>query len=505
VAHLKYPFNPRYAHTSKFQAALTFIAMADSSFFDDTILIPGPSFHIDLSALDARHPVHYSRRLLIFRCTSSAQRDAQLAAFKTGLQALVLRCPILGGIVVPLPPDVASDSQQDWRTIVPDRGLELIVRDLRTAMASFEELEAAEFPALLLPYDLLMPIPQDLGNDRPFAACKMQFSAIVGGTILTFAMSHSVADGTGTNELMRVLSEETRFAQEHLSESVANEIRSMAVTTGMGQDRSVMRNMTSEMVFNMEHHPAYRWKTTPPANAPPLEPAPTHPFEATSPEIPVLLRISAAGLAQLKADATPPEAPPISTHDALSALVWRSVLLIHSRRSALAQDLIASTIGSIFMPSDARRHLNLPPSYIGNAVYQLTAVLDLGTLLSPSGLQHAASAVRRAITSVSPALVSSYITMTKERWIDWQFTSTAATTGVAMGTDWTSGSLYSEDWGDAFGPVVRYRFPGVVGEAVNCIMPKLPDGGAEVIVSVMPEEVEVLRGVKGFGKYVEAR
>ena len=476
--------------------------MADSSFFDDTVLIPGPSFHIDLSGLDERHPVHYSRRLLIFRCASSAQRDAQLAAFKTGLQALLLRCPILGGVVAPLPPDLAGDGQQDWRTIVPDRGIELIVRDLRTAMASFEELEEAEFPALHLRYDLLVPVPQDLGNDRPFAACKMQFSAIDGGTVLTWAMSHCVADGAGTNELMRVLSEETRFAQEHSRDGAANEVRSMAVTTGMGQDRSLMRNMTSEMAFNIEDHPAYRWKTPPHAIAPPLEQAPTHPFEATSPEIPVLLRMSAAGLAQLKGDATTPGAPPISTHDALCALIWRSVLLIRSRRSALARDLAASTIGSIFMPSDARRHLNLPPSYVGNAVYQLTAALDLGTLLSSSGLQHAAGAVRSAITAVNPALVSSLIAMTNERWIDWQFTSTASTTGVGMGTDWTSGSLYSEDWGEAFGPAARYRYPG---EAFNCVMPKLPDGGAEVMVSVMPEEVEVLRGVEGFGKYVEAR
>lgn len=344
-------------------------------------------------------------------------------------------------------PDVVSDGQQDWRTIVPDRGIELIVKDLRAAMAAFEELEAAEFPPLHLPYDLLMPIPWDLGNDRPFAACKMLFSAIDGGTILTFAMSHGVADGTGTNELMRVLSEETLFAQEHSSEGVANEVRSMAMTTGMGQDRRVLRYITSEIAFNMEHHPAYRWKTTSPANAPPLEQASTHPFEATSPDIPVLLRISPADLAQLKSDAMPPGAPSISTHDALSALMWRSVLLIRSRRSALAQNLPASTVGSIFMPFDARRHLNLPPSYIGNAVYQFTAVLDLGTLLSPSGLQYAASAVRRAITSVNPALVSSYITMVKERWIDWQFTSTASTTVVAMGTDWTSGLLYNDDWG----------------------------------------------------------
>jgi hypothetical protein len=33
-------------------------------------------------------------------------------------------------------------------------------------------------------------------------------------------------------------------------------------------------------------------------------------------------------------------------------------------------------------------------------------------------------------------------------------------------------------------------------------MPKLPDGSAEVIVAVMPEEVETLKGVEGFGKYL---
>ena len=474
--------------------------MADSSFFDDTVLIAGPSFHVDLGALDALHPVFYSRRLLIFRCTSSAQRDSQLAALKTGLQALVLRCPILGGKIVPLPPDIASDGQQDWRTIVPDQGIELIVKDLRTTIASFEELKAAAFPSIQLPYDLLVPIPEDLGNDHPFAACKIQFSAIEGGTILAFAMSHSVADGTGTNELMRILSEETRLVQEPSSEDVVNKVRSTAVTTGIGLDRSVMRNMTSEMEFNIEDHPAYRWNTAPPTNAA-LERSPTHPFEATSQEIPVLLRISPSSLTLLKADATLPGAPPISTHDALSAIVWRTVLLIRSRHSALSQDLVASTMGSIFMPSDARRHLSLPQSYIGNAVYQLTAKLDLGTLFSPDGLQHAASAVRRAITAVNTALVSSYVAKTNERWVDWQFTSTGSTTGVPMGTDWTSSSLYGDDWGKAFGPLVRYRYPGVA--TGNCVLPKLPDGGAELIVSVMSQEVEVLKGVEGFGKYIE--
>jgi trichothecene 3-O-acetyltransferase len=98
--------------------------------FDDNLFIQGPAFHVDLAAIDAQHPVHYSRRHYIFRCTSHAQRDAQLEALKAAVKVLVARCPILAGMVVPLPPEEAIPEEDDWRTIVPRPGLELVVRDL---------------------------------------------------------------------------------------------------------------------------------------------------------------------------------------------------------------------------------------------------------------------------------------------------------------------------------------------------------------------------------------
>jgi hypothetical protein len=186
--------------------------------------------------------------------------------------------------------------------------------------------------------------------------------------------------------------------------------------------------------------------------------------------------------------------------------MWRTVLLIRSRRSLAAQTVPLSTISNLFMPSSARRHLpGLPSPYVGNAVYQLITALDLGTLLSPSGLQRAASEVRRAITSVTPALVASYMAFIKDpsasRFIDYQFMNgTTGTTGFAMGTCLGStDAIYGSDWGKAFGPVASFR---LIGEPANVVMPKLPDGSAEVIVAVMPEEVETLKGVEGFGKYL---
>jgi hypothetical protein len=469
--------------------------MAESSFPDQTIVIPGPAFHVDLAALDALHPVHYSQRLLIFRCASHGQRDEQLTTLRAGLQALVLRCPILAGLVTPLPHDEARSVHEDWRTIVPDRGLELVVRDLRSKVDSFAELEMAHFPPLKLPYHLLMPVPQDIGNDRPFAACKIQFSAIEGGTIITFAMSHSVADGAGTNELMRVLREETRLSHMQSDGVRHNGEASKPAVTLMGEDRTIMRTINSAIPFNINDHPAY--------TSDQLQLPQSHPFIATSPEIPILLRISPTKLAQLKLDATTPGAPPISTHDALVALMWRSVLLIRSRRSGAARALPPTTLGSMFFPSDARRQIGLPPSYMGNAVYQLTADLELGTLLSPSGLRNAASAVRAAIKAATPEVVASLMAETNKRWLYWAFLGSYSTTAVGMGTDWTSAELYDQDWGEIFGPLVSYRYPGTQGGGISCIMPKLQDGGAEVFVSVMPEEVELLSGPECFGKYLE--
>ncbi|KAJ6507980.1 hypothetical protein C8R47DRAFT_64406 [Mycena vitilis] len=466
--------------------------MANSSDFpNDTVLIPGPSFHVDLPPIDARHMFHFSRRLLIFRCTSPARRDAQLAAFKTGLRALLVRCPVLGGVIAPLPADVATDAKKNWRTILPGDGLELAVKDLRAAVPSFEALEEENFPPRHFTWNLFMPIRQDLSNDRPHAACKMQFSTIEGGTVLTIAMSHVVSDGTGADEWLRILIEEIRLANEHAAEP-----RGPIV----GLDRSVLCNMESSLEFQIEQHPAYMFKP------PPSEtPAPTHFLEAAVAKIPVLLRLSAAGLEQLKADATIP-GERISTHDALCALMWRTALLVRSRRSSSAQSVPDSATSNLFMPSSARRHIkNLPSPYVGNAVYQIIAALELGTLLSPSGLQRAAGEIRRAITNVTPALVESYMAFIRDpiasRLIDYTFMNgTTETTGFAMGTSMASGDVtYGSDWGEAFGPLVRFR---MIGEPFNVVMPKRPDGSVEVVFAALPDEVDLVKGVDGFGKYL---
>jgi len=356
-----------------------------------------------------------------------------------------------------------------------------------------------------------MPVPVDLDNDTPYPAFKVQFSSIEGGTILTFAMSHCVADGNGMDELMRMLIKEIR--EQDMSSSASEQ----PTTALLGMDRTAASAITSDSDFDIDLHPAYRWRVPSRASdAPPqsntTDKMPPRPFEATAPELPFVFRIPADKLKQLKSDATTPNATrPISTHDALAALVWRSIMLIRSRRHPdLDSDHAPSpnTQTSWFMPMSARPLLSLPPAYIGNAVYQLTATLPLADLLdTTSGLKTAATAVRQAITSVTPARVASYVNLLnsdEERAarLGWQFENgTIGTTGVGMGTCFGSGVLVG-DWGGAFGETVRFRMIGEEGPGAD-VLPRGPDVEAEIVVPVMEGELEMLMGEECLGKYIK--
>jgi len=464
--------------------------MASLASLEGSTWIAGPDFHVDLGPLDARHPEHYSRRLLIFRCGSSDQRNAQINALKAGLRRLVRRCPPLAGSVEP-----QQDAGFRLCGIAPGKGLELVVKDMHSALPSFAELEEGDFQPEDLPFEYLMPEPQDFSTDQPYAACRIMYSAINGGTVITWAMTHSLADGTGHNELMRALAEEIKNSES------SSDVGLSAITADLGMDRSALINVTSELKFDASNHPAYAGDATR------VRRASTDwqlGFGTKDTETPLLLSMSQKGLQRLKDDATQADAPPISSHDALVALLWRSIMRIRRRRAGSAHGIRWDFDSTLYFPTDARKHLRLSPAYVGNAVYQLAVSLDLGTLLSPSGLQQAASAVRQSISSIDPADVRALMVAYKDRWVEWGFMAASlSTVDVAMGTDWTSGGVYDGDWGQAFGRLERLRYPGE--EGLNAIMPKLRyrgKGGAEVIISVLPDEADLLRSEEYFGKYL---
>lgn len=503
-------------------------------FPSSSTLLPGPSFSPPLLApLDALHPTHYSRRLLLFRLPPTATHASQLATLRAGLEALLRRCPLLAGRVVPdsSPDSTSAKKGPTRRSISPGPGLELVTVDQRATLPSFADLEAANFPPSSLPYHLLIPVPQDLdlGETGEYAVCKVQMSAIEGGTVLGWAMSHTLADGVGTDKLLIALG---RAMNGDVEETV------------LGMDRSVLATMKSERRFEISEHPSYAPTPAPvsynsasthnsTASSTSISSSPSlpHPFHPTTPQQPLLFSFSPSALAAFKADATPPGSR-ISTHDALVALIWRSTMLMRTRRASSSPSSTSSSSSSstsephddptttVFFPTSARKYLlTLPDPYVGNSVYQARASLPLSSLLAPHphGLRSAASAIRASLARVTPELVESYFAeLVENGWVEWGFMSHADPAGqgggleglaVAMGTDWGAkeGGVYGAgEWGEMWGEVVRQRYAGEQGGG-GLVLPLRRDGTAEVVIGCQEGEEELLEGKEAFGRYLSTQ
>jgi hypothetical protein len=461
-------------HTEDFQVCISTPTMADHIPKYQRIDIPGPNFDIDLSALDALHPVHFSRRLLIFRSESDRQTQQQLQSLELGLRRLVAQCPVLGGLVVTTGGVHAIRHQ--------DAGLGLIIRDLRSEMPTYRALEQRNFAPSLLPYDDLVPVPLQIGKSSTAPACMVQFSVIDGGSIVTWAMSHSVADGRGTDILLKLLSENVRLAQ-----TSSKDFLSDGVPEWVGIDRSAIKNFRSDVPFDVAHHAAYSAGLTPPATPPAAETdtMPPSPSLAT-----IVVALSRAGLERLKKACQPEEELGwISSHDAICALLWRTHVLTSGDTGKNEEST------RIFFPSDARQKLGLDKEWVPNAVYQVTAsvsLADMREMEDVKALRMAASAVRTALSSINSEDVKSYFQhLETVGWVDWGFLAMTPV-DFAMGTDWSS-EVYADDWGEAFGALRSWRYPSEPGSIrMGAILPKRPDGSAEVMLTVGEDQVELV-------------
>ena len=432
--------------------------------------IPGPKFHIDLPALDALHPVHFSRRLLVFRSDSDLRTRQQLQGLEAGLRRLVDQCPVLGGLVVTTRGVHAIRHQ--------DTGLALIIRDLKSEMSTYRELEQRNFAPSLLPYDDLVPIPLNIRESSTAPACMVQFTVIEGGSILTWAMSHSVADGRGTDILLKLLSENVRYAQTDLNYSGPPE--------WVGMDRSAIKSVRSDVPFDVTHHPAYSAGSIPPAvEQTQIDSTLPSPSLAT-----IVIALSKDGLERLKTACQPEQEQGwVSSHDAICALLWRTHVLTCGDAGNKRENT------SIFFPSDARRKLGLEPDWVPNAVYQVIASVKLGDMREMEetrALRMAASAIRTALSSIQSEDVKSYFQhLETVGWVDWGFLAMTPV-DFAMGTDWSS-EVYADDWGEAFGALYSWRYPSEPESSrMGAVLPKRRDGSAEVMLTVGEDQVEMV-------------
>ncbi|KAI9830062.1 MAG: hypothetical protein M1819_005892 [Sarea resinae] len=210
-----------------------------------------------------------------------------------------------------------------------------------------------------------------------------------------------------------------------------------------------------------------------------------------------------ASLAALKFLAAETIAPPlgyVSTDDALSAFIWRSVIRARQPRlRPAAESILARAV-------DVRRHLNIPPTYPGlvqNMTYHTYEIQQL--VEEPLGV--VASELRLAVDPVASTLGynTRALATVLERASDKSIVSVTATLDLSadiMLSSWAKLNSYELDFNLGLSRPEAVRRPQFVPvESLIYLMPRALDGEIAVAICLRDEDMERLRVDKEFMKY----
>lgn len=453
--------------------------------------ISGPQPQLELSYNDIWLPGLYSRRILCFELPPTSSHERVLDVLKRALQSLVDGTPELGSIVEAVP--AQGHAKIPWKALRPGNGIELVVKDLTASFPGFNELEAKDFLLTEFKDKVLMPVAVEI-QAEPNPQTRVQLNMVGGGVLLSFCECHALADGNGMNVIMAALGEECKRAAQ---------MSGMLPPRQLDIDRGAL-NELCEFETDVKDHPAYgylegAWLPHPaPVEAPkengeqavqaeppiPSEPAPEvtmHSYRVTSPDA-----------AALKTFATV-DSTRISTHDAIAALIWRTTILARHKAGKFTSP---DQVSTITIPTNARKHLGIPNTWVGNCVYFLAASLPVEAIIQPNSLPLMASTIRAALNQIDREKVTGLMSLRRKHpynltW--WPILEMDKPSIVGM-TSLYHSELYGTDWGDAFGSVRHFTTSdeGAVGgfRRCGCVGAKFGDGGGGCDIAMGFDEEE---------------
>ncbi|PTB66756.1 putative enoyl-CoA hydratase/isomerase family protein [Trichoderma citrinoviride] len=429
-----------------------------------SIAVPAPPFDLTLSHWDRIFPPTHSKRILCFALPDNADKEQIIDQLHIALHYTVQQIPFLAGSLVPR---VEDEGKRPWlRTISSAGAAYLDVVELSDQL-SFSFFAESNFDQQLFDADQLCSLPQvAYVQEEPVNVCRFQATFIEGGLLLAIQILHTVVDGRGVTDCIRIFADNFRRAQ---SGAIGHPLET--ATSVYSLDRSALLSADGA-VGDEEKHPAFTTSPLVSGKFIGVENG-CHTFH-----------MSAKALEALKKAATPQpgaeDATWISTGDAIAALIWRSVMLARLRAGLLPAD--ATVV--MTQPLDVRAMLGLPEPYFGNAFYITRPSLPLSALADPEdGLRTAAKALRTDIKSMTGDKFRDFLGLAERSAlaepIRLSTMGDAATTAITYSSHFAF-NVHELDFGPAFGDgrVKAFRHParGTMPGAV-IVMPKLQDGG----------------------------
>lgn len=451
----------------------------------------------------------YSKRVLCFPLpNNSNERNEHIAGLLlAALQSTVEELPFLAGSVVPFSKD------QPWlHDLRPHGAAYLEVKNL-SGEIKFMDLRKARFSSILLDTEQLCPLPEPVYiRDGPVDVCRLRANFVDGGLLLVVSIIHTVCDGRGISDVLKIFADKFRKAQtgELASRSTSHE--EMRRYTYSFDRNSVLSG--NGLPGAIENHPG--WTTSP---------LPFHGSSAISKTLCTTFHISSDSLRALKQAASSlsssssasatinishlPDgqqthssnrATNISTHDAIAALIWRSTMLARHRAGILSD----RTTTHFNQAVDCRTRLHLPEPYFGNAIYGVKTSLVLSQLVSTtdsfdasqiSGLQVAARAIRAEVSGATAEKFRDLLGFVERTDME-MLTRPSVLEDLSIGSilfvSYFRFEMHEIDFGEALGGKMEaFRIPsrGLL-PGMPVVLPRLPDGSCEFVIN---EQEEVMR------------
>ena len=460
----------------------------------------------------------YSKRVLCFSLPNGNQEANENIAhlLLTALRFIVDDLPFLAGSIVPVSKD------QPWlHDLRPHGAAYLEVKD-HTSKLDFTELRKARFSPLLLDNEQLCPFPDPTYvRDGPVDVCRLRANFVKGGLLLVVSIIHTVCDGRGISDVLKIFADKIRKVQ-------TGELRDHFVgdedlpRTAFSFDRTSVLSGHG-LIGAIDNHPA--WTTSPlklPSGCTGTKTrcALFHINSDLLRNLKQLASSSSSNTYSAIIDSDPlnnqetfssDKAANMSTHDAIAAFIWRSIMLAR-QRAGIIPDHTATHFSQAV---DCRTRLHLPKPYFGNAIYAVKVSLPLFTLepandsfeaFQMRDLQNAACIIRKEVSNVTANKFRDLLAFVERTEME-MLTRPSVLGDLAVGSMLLVSYFWFEmhelDFGDVLGSKIEtFRLPSQgLMPGMPVLLPRLPDGSCEFMINEQEEVIKCLHEDKLFLRF----
>ncbi|CAG8121308.1 unnamed protein product [Penicillium salamii] len=356
----------------------------------------------------------------------------------------------------------------------------VVVKDLRESPDfpwSYKHLKEKSFPVSAFDANILcrqgvLPAP---GSRLPTSLVQANF--IRGGLVLNWCALHLAGDGASFHLWMKIWADGCRRAQNEISQP-------LDLHPSIWNDRETLMNPSGRNKGRLEDHPEYTLLDSVPPGVLPAKA--TDPIERSQ-----VFYFSPESLRALKEEASPRNSTQgsdqewISTNDAVSALLWRSVQSIRNPLETLKGDPVS--VMSISMDGRGRMEPKIHPETLGCFLLWSAPSVSIRKMHEVLNLADLASIVRKQISKADNQYTDDVMTLIDNLDDTRRLIPTTAIdiAGVhCTQTTWAPYPLYSLNWGSKLGHnMTSVRMPrDGLPPGIQIILPMLPDGGMEVLI-----------------------